>query len=330
MATCETVQKKKRGPKPLATEEVQRRLAKVLVLYDLGTSAAKISKKLHFSAGRYLAQLMSEGRAKPLKTGPKESPYDINNPRVQTIIRMKKTSCATLKEMGVALHLTKERVRQLVKKIARSHGPEVFSPEVKTLWTIKEAAALFQVRREPIMLMCRHQKVSFRRRGKWQYLITKEGMDALKLYFSPKERTCANCGEKFTKKSFAHERKFCYKNACEKRQRWHQRNNYLADKGKITAALKGWRKALWEAIQKRVVAGNENWVEFPRAVEVSGLSIGQVSYLRICGIISTRFKPETRKTKKENRVRRGESLYSLGEMEIVREIMDKAKQEGVH
>lgn len=329
MATCETVQKKKRGPKPLATEEVQRRLAKVLVLYDLGTSAAKISKKLHFSAGRYLAQLMSEGRAKPLKTGPKESPYDINNPRVQTIIRMKKTSCATLKEMGVALHLTKERVRQLVKKIAQLHGPEVFEPEVKTLWTVKEAAAITGGKSEYISILCKKGKIPFKRRGEKHYLITKKGIDVLKLYFSA-ERTCANCGEKFTQKSYAGQRKFCYKNACEKKQRAQYKDNYLADKGRITASLKGWRKALWEAIQKRPVAGNEIWVEFSRAVEVSGLTNIQVSYLRMCGLISTRPKPVTRKTRKENRVRRRESLYSLGEMEIAREIMDKAKQEGTH
>jgi hypothetical protein len=287
---------------------------KVLELRNSGCTYREMCRRLHFNPVRYTAQLIEEGATKDRRN--KAENFALDNLRVQMIIAMKKER-ATLQQIGDKLGLTRERARQLIKKVVATHGSDVFLPEVKTFWTVPEAADVLGIKKWSVSSACRKGKIPFVLRGKIERLITQEGMAALRRYFS-KEATCSICGNKFTRKSAKKE--ICYNAACRKVQRNKWLSVRLSDKAAMIESLNGWRKALWRALQKNVIGENETWITFSQAVEISGLHRFPVSYLRKCGLISARLKPETSRTKKENRLRSRVGLYSLSEMKIAREI----------
>lgn len=233
--------------------------------------------------------------------------------RMQTIIEMKKQD-ATLEQIGNALGVTRERARQLIDKIVKKHGEEIFELK-QPLWTVTEAANEFGVSYRTVQGLCNRGEIPYRRRGKRAYRIDNIGIKALRQYFSDKCYVC----EKKIEYSGGSRHKICESAACIKERR-KQNHAKTVEKLPSLISLGERQRNLQIRLHLRLLPKSEEWIPLSKAVARSGLSQTQVSWLKQRKILSIRFHPIQKWRGKPL------TLYAASEIEIARQVYTAHKE----
>lgn len=244
---------------------------------------------------------------------------DLNSKLAQTIIGLKKQG-ATLKEIGNAIGgVTRERARQIIKRIAKEHGGDVFIPD-EPFWTISEITSKIGLSQYCIRLLCRRNKIPCKRRIgiRHEYLLTQESIDALARYVKEKKekRICKICGCLLNSRLYdvlvcSPE---CYKKYCQR-----YREKLFVQK--ITSNnLRSWRLKLWQMLQFHKLPKNEQWVTISEFAKKTGLSQTQVCWLAKRKIIVTHNHP-TKKWLIDGKT--PILMYSASQAQIVRQVYEE-------
>ena len=246
---------------------------------------------------------------------------NINDPRVQIVIEMKKRR-ATLEEIGQALGgCTIENARQLIKNIKSVHGEGVFNSEEKYR-TTREAAAELHISESTVRQICEMEGISLIPRGEYQFLIGNQGFEELREHpVDNHQQVCKYCGEVFVKDKSRHGGMVTCCEKCFKDLRARRRLKLISEKP-TADSLRGWALDLWITLEKhrrdenpRKLRGKEKWIGFGEAKKLTGLSHQQVSWLRQRHIVTIHRHP----TKMGNGGEKA-ALYAVSEMEIAKKI----------
>lgn len=311
----------RRGPKLPSDEERQEREEQIIRLREEGHSNEAIAEALGLSISAtmsWVCVLLAEGLiARRQGSGFQRDDAtwrDVSSERVQIIIRLKKQR-ATLEEIGTVLGVTRERARQLIKKIAAEHGEDVFNLD-EPLWTIQEAAEELGVNAGVIISLCQQEEISYRRRS-----LSQDSMEALKRH--PRitgERICATCKKTFIHTPGQYGGHIVCSDKCLEELDRVRREECLAKEPTLDS-LAGWRRELWQRLQLHKPPKKEKWLTLSEACTATGLSKMQVGWIGLRRIVTIHRDPSriARKT--------GEpmALYAASEMEIARQVYAASK-----
>lgn len=282
---------------PPDTHARERQQREFLDLYRSGAPAKKIAAALGVTTGavyteahqlRHAGLLASRYRERKHPRHPRPSPLaSRTHPRVVTIVEMTKAR-ATLKEIGEALgKLSGERARQLRAKIKALHGEKIFGPREEIL-TLREVAKKSGVSESTARDCAKAAGLlsAARKRG-YHYRFTRPQTEALRALLSPRLGTgrCAVCARSFRPKQKRHI--LCRSPECRAR-RQRQRHAALLAAPPSAETLGGWYRPLWQALKKHPILPEEKWMGQTAAIALSGLSLMQLSWLKLRRILTTR------------------------------------------
>lgn len=305
----------------LSAAEKQSRKEYVLELRQRGCRNQEIAGKLGLSISTVAAtttELIRDGKIESIRGNEHLATWKkLTSERVQTIITLRRQR-ATNEEIGSVLGITRERARQLIKKITETHGEQILEPQER-LWTTTEAAELMGMRLRRVSLLCRKGEVPYRLRvgEKQTYLLDKEGIEALRHYPQlGRERVCIICEQPFTPK---HSQQKTCSPKCRVSQRARRCQSYyrqVSQKEPTSDNLRGWVKKVWERLHLRKQHENEAWLTFSQALQRAEVKKIQLSWLRRRKIVSTQPGPI-------NNFGRATFHYAASEMDIVRQVYQK-------
>ncbi len=228
------------------------------------------------------------------KREPKKGPVDTIDPRISTIIQMRRDK-HSLREIGKRFGLTRARIGQIIKDHIVPHFEEnVFesqSQETK-LYSIDEVAKEFGESKYVIYTTIKQENIDVCMRGK-KYFLTRESIGKLKEGIVKRRiGKCLICEEDFSFNFSKTGRKpsICYKKSCKKKYDG-QRAIIRGRKEPANAKFVGWHKALWEKVKAQQRPKVEVWLTISEAANMSKLTVPQITYLRIVRLLETRPHP---------------------------------------
>ena len=298
--------KRGRGRPRLPPEVWQEREKAVLEKRNEGLVNEEIASTLGITKTLVIyivRRLIKNGRcASRQNEGP--SIYRPDTTRGQLVIRMRKDGM-TLREIGMRLGITYERVQQIIKKMSSRYGEELFKPD-KPRFTIRNASVALGIPVNTLTHLCRRNELPHCRLGKGRLFLTEESLNALIAHphFAYEQRTCAVCGALFETRVKSAQR--CCGTQCYSRFRY--RNS-----GK--SSLTGWRRMAQERIAGHTVPENETWLAFSAAHHRAGISKMQLDWLALHRAVTVRPHP----TKRAHRNGRPMRLFAASEMDLIRE-----------
>lgn len=238
---------------------------------------------------------------------------------VEMIMTMRKDG-KTLQQVANVLHLTRERIRQIEVMIIAVHGRESVRPI--RLWSVTEAAHIFSFPSKHVSIWCRDGSIPTcpRERVAASYLITQEGMTALKKKIrefrrqKQQKKYCGNCRTVVTK-PLARGKYFCSVE-CQ-RQRVRKNHCDIIRKRPTQKNVHGWHRELLTALRQKRRPARDIWLPLSEAVELTGLSKTQLSWLARRKILVVRPHPHV--TMHGQPIRR----YSRTQLLIVQQIYER-------
>ena len=163
----------------MGRKEISEQEEEIIKLRNKGLRNQAIAKTLNLpiqTVGNIAHELIQAGRINRLRRGPE--PSSTSSERTATIIRLKRQR-KTLEEIGEAMSVTRERARQLSRKIALQRGEGVFTSD-PLFWTAAEAAKKLKVPLHVITNLCASGEIKSQRRSEKtasQYLIPTAKME---------------------------------------------------------------------------------------------------------------------------------------------------------
>lgn len=301
------------------SEEARREYGeKIIALRKLKCSAKAIASVLGISkslVSRLTAPLIKAGRISHRHKGIKRVAAwrDLGDDRTKMIVGMVRRY-ATLQNIGDALGVSRERARQLVKKISAEHGEHLFTSD-KTFWTVPEAADELKTSASIISAICSAGEVSCRRRGtiidrkKGTWLIDSDSLEVLRNHPRvTRQRVCVICGATFSKSD---RHGLTCSDSCRDKRRLQTR--YCHERP-TPDRLRGWHMELYIRLQSHCLPEHENWLTIFEAQRRTGLSPMQLFYLRIRNIVTIR--PHPAKTWRGKPV----ATYATSEVDIAQQV----------
>ncbi len=224
---------------------------------------------------------------------------------------------ATHKEIGYAIGVTRQYVRQLIMLIAQEHGDTVFEAD-EVLWTSQEAAEELAVSTSLVRVVCREGEVPhFRRGGQDEILISQEGMNTLKVHPRvTREWTCLVCGRLFNRHQTSAQ--MC-SDQCARERRIQTRLASMFFKPPPDS-LRSWHKNLWQKLRYHRLARDEKWLTIKEAQDLTSLSKMQLRWLGHRRIITTRSHPAKRWNG------RPVTTYAASQVKIAWQVFKRYKQ----
>ncbi len=241
----------------------------------------------------------------------------LQDERVQIIKRMCEEEHASMKKIGERLGITKQRVHQLIRKIEKDCNVRIASCDASAI-TLSEASLRLGITSEKIRRLCQMGKIPCERKGKGggggSYLLRPEGIAALKAYYETVERRCSLCSGAFTTQQFSN-RIICARKTC-RRERDRLSRFITCRQAPSAESLMGWRKELWKRLQNLELSPEKRWISLIQAVNLSGLSKGQIVRLRMRNVVRTLPHP--------HRTRQGhpEHLFSQHDILLAKEVYE--------
>ncbi|MDO8512457.1 MAG: sigma factor-like helix-turn-helix DNA-binding protein [bacterium] len=310
------------GRTPMPDEVKQERELRVAVLRARGLSEADVAKDLGMTTAtieKYFPLPVTERQSCVGTTG-RSTVRDINCDRVRTIILLVNRT-ATLKEIGEAFNVTRERARQLISEVKSIHGESVFQRKderEKKVWTISEAASELGVSKNTVARLCRTGVVVFERRSTSElsaFVIDEENLAKLRCHpLVTGKCTCEICGDGFVVGRRSLARKVCDKESCVK-ERNVRRRAVCVDKETTLQSVQGWHKEVFLALTARLFSEEAGLLTLGLAAKCAGISNMQLSWLRKRNMVNVR----------EDAIRtwRGRpiTLYLVSEMKEIRRVV---------
>ena len=252
---------------------------------------------------------------------PANTLLNLKSPRVQTLITGRRKRL-TLEEMRHTLGqvegkvISRQGIQQLVMKITKLHGKEVFDlPIGKRRWTRDEAAAEIGISPGTFAQFCKKKNG----KGRHWRIRTAEVMRVKRLVAQRKNLPCPICG-----KSFAHAGTVVNKRACSKecaRETQRKRYSQLARGKPYVRKPSLWHTKLEKALcnpQKKT--GKETWLTVGEAHRTfPALSEMQIIWLRYRRLVRTR----RHRTKKWHG--RAVATYATRDLLVAEKILLKSK-----
>lgn len=253
------------------------------------------------------------------KMSSKTNQYSLENERVNLVISLVKEG-KTLEEIGKILSITRERARQIIEKIRRIHGDEVFAVDEKERpLSTKQVAELLNLPIYSVVILFKDGIIPFYCRGKNSARrVRKADAEAAKSNpvvqrMQKRETVCIVCRKTFVLEQTGWAKKICSL-ACKK-SRDKALSSLRISKPPDESNLRTWKKVLWTKLQSRDLPKNETWISLAEARRRTGLSHMQLIWLRTRKIVKTR-PHATRSWRQIKPV----STFASSEMEIVREV----------
>lgn len=298
----------------------QRKMAErkdqLIRLRQSGLTQPEIAAELKISRGyvsRIASKLIAEGLIETIPCGQKRVP--ISPERLETIISMVKLR-ATPGDIGTALGVSREMARYIIQRIADEHGTKLLE-EDEVLMTPTEAADELGVSRQVVLSVLKDSdsKVPFIRRGKREYVLNEESMEALRLHHRiGRLRTCAQCKKKFTLGDSSNTLT-CSVKCANRRKRELQLK--LNRREPSCDSLSGWYKQLFIRLQDHNTPKEKEWLTIGQAEDKIGLSASQLTRLRVLNVVTTRDHPTSMRQSKPI------LQYARSELEIAKSIYDE-------
>lgn len=237
----------------------------------------------------------------------------VRNPKDRILIRMVRQRIP-LELIGKSLKISKQAVSTRKGKIALEYGENVYTPTRPT-WTPTEAATEIHASLQIILRLCAEGVISCRRRNSdahhSAYLITQTGLKQLQRHPDIlQQRMCIICTTLFHHKGTG---ALMCSDECVRIREKQLLESHHADKPDSTR-LVAWRKKLWERLEKHSLNEHEEWVSATTARAITGLSKGQLVWLRTQHIVRTIPHP-TRKWGSYP-----VNKFAMSEMRVVKEV----------
>ncbi len=242
---------------------------------------------------------------------------------VALIIRMRRER-HILEEIGDILGVTREAIRQREAKIAKAYGWAVFEPaRGKRLYNLEQAVAAVKKRKKfvsepPIAKACEAGELEcVHRPGRGvKWLLTEKGLRQLMRHRCvTRKKPCRVCGKIFVPKKGRRGTGTCSARCCAtwKHRRYLARGTTLP----IPETMYALHRTLVEELKAAHVLisdKSQQWLFWRDALDASGITTMQFTYLRIMRILKVK-RSKTRRW-------RGEParMYSTSEMAIVRRV----------
>ncbi len=248
------------------------------------------------------------------------------DPDDATVIVMRRDR-RVLEEVGAALSVTREAVRQREARIAKKYGWEVFDPAPgRRLYNIEEAIAEVKRRKKfvgesEVVAACEAGEVEhvFREGRGVRFLLTERGLRELMRHRCvTRKKACKACSKIFIPKKGRKGTNTCSPKC---RRTWRKRK-YEA-RGTMppdTERMYSLHRTVLSELQELGLRPNdttEQWLFWRDALDASGITAMQFSYLTIMGIILVK--------RSETKTFRGEParMYSAREMVVVRRVFER-------
>lgn len=300
--------------------------ALILYLYQSGKSYQEIAEEtgLQVSTVRqYLWELRAEGMLEPsIRKGRQLLPPE-EIQRRQEIVPSMVRQCATLREIGEALAITREGARQVVRKLKARLGEDVFQPD-EPRYTLHEASKLTGVSGGSFKRLLESQGVVLRRRGKKVYQLDQSQIKLVRRLLKKKlDKTCQICGRRFYLKrgKRGRIRKICYRKDCRSFASRERRRRMLE---RPAAESSNPRMRELAAALKPPGKRGERWVTLRRACRIAGITPSQLEWLFLRRVVATRPHPTKRALKTGRPVR----LFPVSQLEVVKQVYQKYRKVG--
>lgn len=309
----------------LSEEACREYEEKIIELRKLKYSDKKIASVLGISkilVSRLTIPLIKDGRISHRQKGIKRAAAwrDLGNDRTKMIVGMVRR-CATLQDIGNALGVSRERARQLIKKISEEHGEHLFTSD-KTFWTVPEAADELKTSASIISAICTAGEVSCRRRGtiidrkKGTRLIDSDSLEVLRNHPRvTRQKVCVMCGATFIT---SNRRGLMCSDSCRDKRRLQTR---YCNERPTPDRLHGWHMELYIRLQSHCLPEHENWLAIFEAQRRTDLSRMQLTYLRTRNIVTIR--PHPAKTWGGKPV----ATYAASELAIAKEVWEEFQRQ---
>lgn len=281
--------------------------ARIIELRNAGKTNAAIAAALGLAPTTVTAhvyRLITEGKLQRTKRASRNAARDA---QIMDMVRNR----ATLQEIADALGCTRENARQLIKRIRRTYGSAALDPTDSRM-TINEVAHMLNAPYATIYALCKSGAVQCKPTGRRRYLISAEGMAALRQHPSITHvHTCPFCGREYTFKSKKARR--CKDPACRKAYHALRHKRYATQRASLET-LRGWVRTFAERRAQHRNPDDERWVAWAAAKRHAGVTHIQLRWITLRKLITTR--PHPTKRWKEKPV----TLYAVSELELLREV----------
>lgn len=313
-------------------ESIKQRDAQIMECWRAGESIQTIGKTLHWSEGliyQTLRRLVQEGKLTA-------DEYQGNLPRTkawldraETLIPLMRED-TTNEEKACLIGVTRERVRQLRKKLIKTHGEEMLlKDEViqEKRYSLHEVCELLGINRDWV-----HRRIQAGtlgetlRRGKREYRLTVGQVEQLRSehenlqQLTERTAVCKHCMQTFTYPApykllnSSRKREYC-SDACKKAHRTQPKAVDQASRQNPTIGQ------LQERLTHHQIPEDEEWVALSTAQARTGLTAMRLIYLARTQVLNTKDHP----TKQWRS--RPVQLYAVSQLDIVREVMSAAHEE---
>lgn len=307
-----------RTERSLSKTEHRQYEKKLIQMRREGCTRYEIAEALNLTVkvvDGWIRGLVGEGKIKPKRSTAVWR--DLNSKLVQTIIRMRKQR-APFAEIGAKIGVTREWIRQVVKRIIMIHGEAILE---FNQWTIGEIAKIVKLSPSTIRALCSRGTIPCHRRGtsqKGTYLVDNEGLEALRLYRCARHTRCVICQRYLAVNPQS--RPLTCSEKCRKKYLIRHRAA-LIEQGPNRDTLRGWVKELWLKLKGHAIAANEKWLTLTKASQQTGLSKMQLRWLNERAIVATRPHPIKRWRGKPVR------MYAASEIRIAKQVYTAALRE---
>ena len=290
---------------------------KIASLYQQGQTYQQIADLCGVCAltvSNRVRELIQEGRIEPRKS-PRDRWYaDLREKRARTTenIIIMYNQMATYKQIGKTLGVTRERVRQHIKRATAETGQIIFQVRENFIG-LAEARSRLSVR-VPLASLKKAfangeihgiQNIYTRK----MYIDCRNWEMVERWAQNTQSKQCMVCGKVFTITSKLNCRRILCSSECtviRREQTRQKRNPYQ---------FRGWHKKVAIKLADYHITDQEDWLGAFEAMRHTGLTYIKLRYLAKCGIIATHDHPSKQRCGKPT------LTFSRGQLDVVKEVL---------